>query len=192
MLRRLYNWTISMADHPAALWVLFAISFAESSVFPIPPEVLLIPLIIATPHRAFWIATVCTVGSVLGGIAGYGIGMFAFETIGRPVLEALGKADYFADFSETYNEYGVGVVLIGGITPLPYKVVTILSGATALPLWTFILSSIVARTFRYFIIAALLYYFGQPIRDFIEKRLGLVFTAFVILLIGSFVVLPYL
>ncbi|MEO0357711.1 MAG: YqaA family protein [Pseudomonadota bacterium] len=192
MLRRLYDWTISMADHPAALWVLFAVAFVESSIFPIPPDVLLIPMIIARPKSAFWIATVCMVGSVLGGIAGYAIGAFAFDSIGRPVLEALGKADYFDQFATNYNEWGIWVVLTAGVTPFPYKVITILSGATQLPLGVFIVTSIIARSIRFFAIGALLYYFGQPIRDFIERRLGLVFTAFVILLVGSFAALRYL
>ncbi|MEM6307900.1 MAG: YqaA family protein [Pseudomonadota bacterium] len=192
MLRRLYDRTIVMADHPAAMWILFIVAFAESSVFPIPPDVLLIPMILARPHRAFWIATVCLTGSVLGGIAGYGIGMFAFDTIGQPILTALGKEAYFDQFAQRYNDWGIWVVLTAGVTPFPYKVITIMSGATALPLWVFIATSIVARAIRFFALAALLYYFGPSIRDFIEKRLGLVFTLGMVVLIGGFAAVRYL
>ncbi|TFL18180.1 YqaA family protein [Jannaschia formosa] len=186
MIRRLYDWTLELAAHPNALWALALVSFAESSVFPIPPDVMLIPMVIATPHRAFLIAFVCTAASVAGGLAGYAIGAFAFDTIGEPVLTALGKADSFAGFTERYNEYGAWAVLIAGITPFPFKVMTILSGATGLSLPVFIVSSVVARGFRFFLVAALLWKFGPPIRDFIERRLGLMFTLFCALLIGSF------
>lgn len=192
MLRSLYNWTMSLANHPAALWILFIVAFAESSFFPIPPDVLMIPMIIARPSRAFLIAGVCLAGSVLGGIAGYGIGMFAYESLGLPVLEALGKAEYFDRFAQNYNEWGIWVVLTAGVTPFPYKVITILSGATQLPFGVFVATSIVARAIRFFLIAGLLYVFGSAIRDFIEKRLGLVFTVFVALLIGGFAIVPYL
>ena len=185
MIRRLYDWTLAMASHPNALWVLAAVSFAESSVFPIPPDVMLLPMVLATPHRAFLIAFVCTAASVAGGLAGYMIGAFAFESIGEPVLTALGKADRFDGFTERYNEYGAWAVLIAGITPFPFKVITILSGVTGLSVPVFIVSSIVARAFRFFLVAALLWKFGAPIRDFIEKRLGLMFTLFVALLIGG-------
>ncbi|MGB1236138.1 MAG: YqaA family protein [Planktomarina sp.] len=192
MIRSLYNWTMSMADHRYALAVLFIVSFAESSVFPIPPDILMIPMIIARPSRAFLIAAVCLVGSVLGGLMGYAIGAFAFDTIGLPVLEALGKADYFDQFAANYNEWGIWVVLTAGITPFPYKVITIMSGATSLPLGIFILTSIIARAIRFFAIAILLYYFGAPIRDFIERRLGLMFTLFLIILFGGFAAVKFL
>ena len=192
MLRSLYDWTISMSRSRHALWALAVIAFIESSVFPIPPDVLMIAMIIAAPSRAFVIASVATVASVAGGLAGYWIGYGAFETLGRPVLEFYGKDAYFDAFAERYNEWGAWAVLMAGVTPFPYKVITILSGATALSLPVFILASIIARALRFFIVAALLWKFGTPIRDFVERRLGLVFTVFVVLLIGGFSLVRYL
>jgi membrane protein YqaA with SNARE-associated domain len=168
------------------------VSFVESSVFPIPPDVLMIPMILARPSRAWLIALVATVSSVLGGLLGYAIGALVYEQVGIPILTALGKAAYFEDFSQRYNEWGIWVVLMAGMTPFPYKVITIMSGATALSLPVFILSSFAARGLRFFIVAALLWKFGDPIRIFIEKRLGLVFTIFLVLLIGGFAVVRYL
>ncbi|MCL1627299.1 MULTISPECIES: YqaA family protein [Roseinatronobacter] len=192
MLKSLYNWTLSMASHRHALWVLAFVAFIESSVFPIPPDVLMIPMIIARPSRAFLIAAIATVASVAGGLLGYWIGAGAFELVGRPVLEFYGKDAYFAEFSARYAEFGAWAVLIAGVTPFPYKVITILSGATALSLPVFIVASIIARALRFFIVAALLWKFGAPIRDFIEKRLGLVFIVFVVLLVGGFYAVRFL
>jgi membrane protein YqaA with SNARE-associated domain len=192
MIRRLYDWTLSWAAHPRALWVLALVSFVESSVFPIPPDILLIPMILAAPSRAWLIAGVCTVASVAGGIAGYAIGAFAFEALGEPILTALGKADSFDGFRERYNEWGAWAVLIAGVTPFPYKVITILSGATQLSLPVFIVASIVARGLRFFLVAALLWKFGAPIRDFIERRLALMFSLFLALLLGAFVLLKFI
>jgi membrane protein YqaA with SNARE-associated domain len=192
MIRRLYDWTLALAAHPHALWALALVSFAESSVFPIPPDVMLLPMILATPHRAFLIAFVCTAASVAGALLGYAIGAFAFDAIGEPVLTALGKADSFADFTLTYNEYGAWVVAIAAFTPLPFKVVTILSGATGMSVPVFLVASVFARAARFFIVAGLLWKFGPPIRDFIEKRLGLMFTLFCVLLIGGFALLRLL
>jgi len=192
MLRRLYDWTLSLAGHRNAIWALALISFAESSIFPIPPDLLMIPMILAAPHRAFWIATVCLVSSVLGGLLGYAIGYFAFEEIGRPILESLGKLERIEEFNARFNDFGFWPVLIAGLTPFPYKVITIMSGWTGLPLATFIITSIVARGIRFFLVAALLWRYGAPIRGFIEKRLGLMFTVFVVLLAGGFYLLRYL
>ncbi|SDX53159.1 YqaA family protein [Roseicitreum antarcticum] len=192
MLRALYTRTLSLAQSKHALWALALVAFIESSVFPIPPDVLMIPMIIAAPRRAFLIAAVATVSSVLGGLLGYYIGYGMFESIGRPVLEFYGKDAYFDDFRARYNEYGAWAVLIAGVTPFPYKVITILSGATNLSLPVFMLASVVARGLRFFIVAALLWKFGAPIRDFIERRLGLMFTVFCVLLIGGFIVVRFL
>ena len=186
MIRKLYDWTISMADHPRALWVLAFVAFIESSVFPIPPDVLMIPMILAAPHRAWLIASVALVSSVLGGMAGYAIGYFAYDSIGQPVLEALGKGDAIEAFNTRFNDFGFWAVLTAGVTPFPYKVITIMSGWTGMPLGTFIATSILARGLRFFIVAGLLWKYGAPIRDFIERRLGLMFTLFVILLVGGF------
>ncbi|MGY6696180.1 MAG: YqaA family protein [Roseinatronobacter sp.] len=192
MIRGLYDWTLSLARHPNALWALAFVAFIESSVFPIPPDVLMIAMIVARPSRAFVIAGVATLASVAGGVAGYAIGYGAFETLGRPVLEFYGKDAYFAEFQMRYNEWGAWAVLIAGVTPFPYKVITILSGATGLSLPVFMVASLVARALRFFLVAALLWKFGAPIRDFIERRLGLVFTIFMALLLGGFLVVRYL
>lgn len=192
MIRRLYDWTLSLVDHPNALWALALISFVESSFFPIPPDILMIPMILAAPHRAWLIASVCLVSSVAGGLAGYMIGAFAFDTIGEPILMALGKAEKVAEFSTRFNDMGFWAVLAAGITPFPYKVITIMSGFTGMPLMTFMVTSVLARGIRFFIVAGLLWKYGEPIRDFIEKRLGLMFTLFLILLFGGFFALKYL
>ncbi len=192
MLRRLYDWTMAQAESRNALWVLAGVAFIESSVFPIPPDVLMIPMILATPHRAWLIALVATVASVLGGMLGYSIGYFFYESLGQPILESLGKAEKMEAFNDKFNGVGFWAVLIAGVTPFPYKVITIMSGWTAMPLGTFIVTSIIARALRFFVVAALLRAFGAPIRTFIEKYLGLVFIAFVILLIGGFVAVKYL
>ena len=192
MIRRLYETTLSLAETRYALWALFIVAFVESSVFPIPPDVLMIPMIIARPSRAFVIAGVALVGSVLGGMLGYYIGSGLFETVGKPVLEFYGKDKYFDEFAVRYQEYGAWAVLIAGVTPFPYKVITILSGATSLNLGVFIVASIVARGLRFFIVAALLWKFGAPIRDFIEKRLGLMFAIFCVVLVGGFYAVKFL
>ncbi|MGR3640459.1 YqaA family protein [Alterinioella nitratireducens] len=192
MIRRLYDWTLGLAEHRYALVALAIVAFLESSVFPIPPDLLLIPMIIAAPRRAFMIAGICMVASVAGGLLGYWIGYSVFETVGRPVLEFYGKDAYFDEFATRYNEYGAWMVLIAGVTPFPYKVITILSGSTGLSLPVFIVASVIARGLRFFIVAALLWKFGAPIRDFIERRLGLMFILFVILLLGGFYVVKFL
>ncbi|EDM71855.1 DedA family protein [Roseobacter sp. AzwK-3b] len=192
MLRRLYDWTIRMSDHPRALWVLAAVSFVESSVFPIPPDVLMIPMILARPSRAWLIALVALVSSVLGGILGYAIGALAYEQVGQPILESLGKGDAMTEFNTRFNDFGFWAVLTAGITPFPYKVITIMSGWTGMPLVTFIATSILARGLRFFLVAALLWKYGAPIRDFIERRLGLMAILFIALLFGGFYLVRHL
>lgn len=186
MLRSLYDWTISLAAHPRALWALGVVAFVEASVFPIPPDVLMIPMIVARPNRAFLIAAVGSVASVLGGLLGYAIGALAFDQIGYPILAALGKGDAVLEFNDRYNDLSFWPVLIAGLTPFPYKVITIMSGWTGLPLATFVITSIVARAGRFFLVAVLLWKFGAPIREFIERRLGLMSVLFVVLLAGGF------
>ena len=192
MLRRLYNWTMSLAAHPRALWALAFVAFIESSVFPIPPDALMIPMIIAAPRRAFVIAAVGTVSSVLGGLLGYAIGAFANDSIGQPILASLGKADAMAEFNVRFNGVGFWAALIAGLTPFPYKVITIMSGWTGLSLTTFIITSIVARAARFFLVAALLWKFGAPIKAFIDRYLGLLTIAFVLVLIGGFYAVRFL
>ena len=186
MLRGLYDWTISLARTPYALWALAAVAFIESSFFPIPPDVLMIPMIIARPSRAFIIAGVATLASVLGGLFGYYIGFALYDSVGVQILEFYGKEDYFNDFAVTYNTWGAWAVLIAGVTPFPFKVITIASGVTQLSLPVFIIAAVIARALRFFLVAALLWKFGAPIRDFIERRLGLMFILFCVLLLGGF------
>tara|TARA_R110000787_G_scaffold62328_1_gene141013 strand:- start:526 stop:1107 length:582 start_codon:yes stop_codon:yes gene_type:complete len=192
MLRGLYDWTMDLAARRNALWVLAAIAFIESSVFPIPPDVLLIPMVLAARDRAWRYAATCTIASVLGGMLGYAIGAGLYEGVGRPILEFYGYAGKFSDFTARYNEFGAWIVFVAGVTPFPYKVITIASGVTNLDLATFTGASLVARGLRFFLVAALLYWMGPPIRDFIEKRLGLMFTIFCVLLIGGFVLIKFI
>ena len=192
MIRKLYDWTIALAETRYAMWALAIVAFIESSVFPIPPDVLMIPMILARPSRAFAIAALATISSVLGGLVGYWIGMSLYDTVGVWVLEFYNKAEYFDQFAERYNEYGAWAVLVAGVTPFPFKVITIASGVTGLNLTVFTVSAIVARALRFFIVAALLWKFGEPIRNFIEKRLGLMFTLFCVLLLGGFALVTLL
>ena len=191
ILRSLYDWTMQLAAHRDATRVLAFVSFIESSVFPIPPDVLLIPMVLANRAKAWWLASVATAASVAGGLMGYLIGAFLYEAVAEPILRFYGYLDKFAEFAETYNAWGAWAVLVAGITPFPFKVITIASGATKLSLTIIIVASIVARAIRFFAVAGLLYYFGAPIRSFIEERLGLMFTIFMVLLIGGFVVARY-
>lgn len=192
MIRRLYDWTMSLAESRHALWALAIVAFVESSFFPIPPDVLMIPMILARPDRAFRIAFIATVASVLGGCLGYYIGYGMMDVVGQPLLAFYGKEAAFADLSLRFNEWGGWAVLMAGVTPFPFKVITIFSGATHLSLTLFITVAIIARALRFFLVAALLWKFGPPVRDFIEKRLGIVFTVFVVLLLGSFYALRFL
>ena len=192
MLKRLYDRTLALADHPRAMWALALVAFVESSVFPIPPDVLMIPMILARPHRAWAIAGVALLASVLGGLLGYAIGAFAYESIGQPILQSMGKADAMAAFNEKFNDFGFWAVLAAGVTPFPYKVITIMSGWTGMPILTFVATSILARALRFYVLAGLLRTFGEPVRGFIESRLNLVFTVFVVLLVGGFLVVKYL
>lgn len=192
MLRALYHYTLALAAHRHAVPILALIAFVESSIFPIPPDVLLIPIILARPHQAFRIALICTLASVAGGVAGYMIGALLFDSFGQPVLAFYGMEAKFETFRTAYNDYGAWAVLVAGITPFPYKVITILSGATGLSFGVFMMASIIARAFRFFVIAALLWKFGAPVKEFIERRLGLVFTLALVALIAGFVAVKYL
>jgi membrane protein YqaA with SNARE-associated domain len=192
MIQRLYDWTLGLAEHRHALWVLGLVAFLESSMFPIPPDIIMIPMILARPNRAFLIAGIALVASVLGGVLGYAIGALAFDALGEPILRALGKGDAMAEFATRFNDMGFWAVLIAGITPFPYKVITIMSGWTSMPLGVFIATSILARGLRFFLVALLLWKFGAPVRDFIEKRLPLMFTLALVLLIGGFLAIKWI
>nr|WP_069189522.1 YqaA family protein [Candidatus Terasakiella magnetica] len=186
MLQRLYDWTMGLAAHRHALMILALISFAESSFFPIPPDILLIPMVLAARDQAWKIAFVCTLSSVLGGIAGYGIGYGFFEALGQPVLEFYHAVEKFDAVKELYNEHGVLIVFSAGFSPIPYKLFTIASGVTQMDVTSFALTSLVGRGLRFFLVAALLWKFGEPIREFIEKHLGKLTLIFVLLLAGGF------
>ena len=192
MLRRLYDWTMAQAVTPHALWTLAAVAFIESSVFPIPPDVLIIPMVLAARERAWRIAFVCTAASVVGGYAGYAIGMFLFDQAARPLLAFYGYLDEFAHFRGLYNEWGAWIVFGAGVTPFPYKVVTIASGLTGLNPVVFGIASVLARGLRFFVVAALLWRFGSPIRALIEAHLNKLATLFFILLIGGFLAIRFL
>jgi membrane protein YqaA with SNARE-associated domain len=191
-LQGLYRWTMTQARSRHALWLLAAVAFIESSVFPIPPDALLIPMVLAAPNRAFRIALVCTVASVVGGLLGYAIGALLFEAVGRPVLELYGYLDQFAEFQARYNEWGAWIVFGAGLTPFPYKVITIASGVTHLDLATFVVASVLARGIRFFFVAGLLWWFGAPIERFVERNLAWLTVAFFGLLFGGFVVVRLL
>jgi membrane protein YqaA with SNARE-associated domain len=191
VLKRLYDWVIGLAGHRRALPALALVSFAESSVFPVPPDVLLLPMVLARPKRAWIVALVCTLASVAGGVAGYAIGALLFEAVGRPILDFYGYADKFQLFSEQYNEWGAWIVFGAGFTPIPYKVFTIASGVTGLDLVVFVIASTLSRGARFFLEATLLYFFGEPIRNFVEQRLALFATLFFVSLFAGFLLLKF-
>ena len=193
-IRALYDWVFSLARHPKATYGLFGVSFIESSVFPIPPDVMLIPMVLARPLKWFFLASICLTGSLLGAYLGYYIGAGLFEAIGKPILAFYGKADAFTQLQGWYNEssWGAWAVLFAAITPFPFKVVTIFSGAVGLNLLTFTIVSIIGRGFRFYLVSWLLYKIGEPIREFIEKRLGLMFTIALVLLLGGFAAVRFL
>lgn len=192
MIRKLYDWVMGLASHKGAPQALFWVSFIESSVFPIPPDIMLMPMVLAQRLKAWTYATIATFGSVLGGLAGYLIGLLLFDVLGKPLLDFYGYGEKFAEFASYYNEYGALIVFFFGVTPFPYKVITIASGATQLNVLVFLLASVLSRGLRFFLVSGLLYWFGPPIRDFIEQRLGLVTTVFLVLLIGGFIAISYL
>jgi membrane protein YqaA with SNARE-associated domain len=186
MLRRLYDWVMQLAEGPQAMRGLAAVSFAESSFFPIPPDVMLIPMVIARPDRAWRIAFVCTMASVIGGFFGYAIGYFLFETVGQAIVNFYGLQAEFLKFEKMFEDYGMWVVAVAGFTPFPYKVSTIASGLAHFDLLVFGLTSLLTRGARFFLVAALLKVFGPAIRHFIDRYLPWVATAFMVLLIAGF------
>ena len=173
MLRRLYDWCVDAAGKPHAAWVLGAISFAESSFFPVPPDIMLIPMSLARPDRAWFFAAICTVTSVAGGLLGYFIGAVLYDTAGQWLIHLYGYGDKVEAFRAAYALWGAWIILLKGLTPIPYKIVTITSGFAGYNFALFVVLSVITRGARFFLLAALLNRFGEPARHIIEKRLGL-------------------
>ena len=188
MLRRIYDWCIAAADKPYAMWILTAVSFAESSFFPVPPDIMLIPMSLAKPHRAWLYATACTAASVAGGVLGYSIGALLYDSIGQWLIGLYGYGDKVEAFRSSYAQYGAWIILLKGLTPIPYKIVTITSGFAGYNLWLFILFSILARGGRFFVAAVLMNRFGNVIRREIEKRLGFWVAVATARLVSGFVI----
>lgn len=191
-MRSIYDWMMRTASSKSAPYALGTVSFIESSFFPIPPDIMLIPMVLSNREKAWWYATIATVTSVLGGLLGYAIGYFAYEAVGLPILKFYGKEHALDSFIQFVHEYGVPAIIIKGATPIPFKVVTIAAGVAKMDLLAFVGASIVARAMRFYLVAGLLYFFGQPIKEFIERRLTLVTTAFVVVLVSGFVAVKYL
>ncbi len=189
LVRKIYDSVIHLSANRHALAWLFVISFVESSFFPIPPDIMLIPMILATPKQAWKIAGVCTIASVIGAYLGYIIGFYFFELIAEPLLQFYGYLDKFNEFKNLYSEYGAWIVFGAGITPFPYKIITIASGVVKLNLVVFTIASIIARGLRFFVIAWLLKAYGEKMRIFIEKNLGWLSVLFLLLLIGGFLLI---
>jgi membrane protein YqaA with SNARE-associated domain len=191
IVRNLYDWVLHWADTPYGMPALFILAFAESSFFPVPPDVLLIALAISIPTRAFRYALVCSIGSVLGGMVGYFIGFQFYELIGKPIIEFYHGEAKFEEIRLLYDQYGTWAVFIAGLTPIPYKVFTIASGVFQFKFLNFMLASIVSRSVRFFAVSALIWFFGPTIKSFIDKYFNLLVVVFTIGLIGGFIVLKY-
>ena len=189
--KKLYNWVLHWAETPYGIPALFFLAFAESSFFPVPPDVLLIALSLSKNRKAFYYALVCLIGSVLGGILGYFIGLYGYEAIGKPIVDFYHGHDIMEAIKLKYDEHGFVGILIAAITPIPYKIFTIASGVFHFDFTLFLTASIVGRSTRFFVVAALIWKFGPPIRDFINKYFNLLMWAFMILLVGGFVLVKY-
>jgi membrane protein YqaA with SNARE-associated domain len=191
MLKNFYQRVIELAATPAAPYWLFALAFAEASVFPLPPDAMLIPMAVAQPRRAWRFAAVATIGSVLGGALGYAIGFLLLARLAQPIINFYHYHAAFQAFQTQFARYGVWVILVKGLTPIPYKIVTIAAGAAAFNFWLFMAASVVTRGGRFFLEALLLRYYGEPARLFIEKRLGLVTVLVAAGIIGGFLILKF-
>ena len=190
--RSLYNWTLDKASHKKASWFLVLVSFVESSFFPIPPDILLIPMILAKRLKAWLYALICTLSSVTGGLAGYAIGIFFYASIGSTIVELYGLSDSFNLFESYYNQYGIWIVLGAGFTPFPFKFITIASGVFNLNIFLFVIIAMIARGLRFYLIATLLFIFGNVIKNLIDKYFNFLVSLFFILLIGSILVIKLL
>ena len=186
MLKRTYDWCIAAADKPYALWIMAAVSFAESSFFPIPPDVMLLPMSLARPKKAWFFAAVCTASSVAGGVVGYAIGALLYDSLGLWLMHIYNLTDKVETFRQSYAEWGAVIIMLKGLTPIPYKLVTITSGFAGYNIWLFILCSIVARGGRFFVLAVLLNRYGDFIRAELEKRLTTWVVIGAIVLVAGF------
>jgi membrane protein YqaA with SNARE-associated domain len=192
LLRRLYDWCIEAAHKPHAMWTMGAIAFAESSFFPVPPDVMLIPMALAYPQRAYAMAAWCTVASVAGGVVGYGIGALLYDSVGAWLIGLYGYGDKVEVFRSAYAQWGAWIILLKGLTPIPYKIVTITSGFAGYNFLLFIVFSVIARSGRFFLLAFLLHRYGEQARHTIEKRLGLWVTLGAAVVVIGFVIAVYL
>ncbi|GAB4128438.1 MAG: YqaA family protein [Acidobacteriota bacterium] len=190
-LRKLYDWVLAFAETPHGTWALFTLAVAESSFFPIPPDVLLMALAVAAPSRAFRFAAICSAGSVLGGVIGYVLGLEFYELLGRPIIEFYSAADAYQRVQQLYRDWDAIAVAVAGFTPIPYKVFTIAAGVFEINFATFLLASIVSRSARFFMIGALIWWMGPRIRAFIERYFNLLTVIFAVLLVGGFILLKY-
>jgi membrane protein YqaA with SNARE-associated domain len=188
MLRRIYDWCVRAADKPYALWVLAAVAFAESSFFPVPPDIMLLPMSLAQPKRAWVYASVCTAASVIGGVLGYAIGALLYDSVGHWLITLYGLGDKVETFRASYAQWGAVIILLKGLTPIPYKLVTITSGFAGYNIWLFILFSIITRGGRFFVAAILLNRYGEWIRVRIEENLGLAVTSLAVVLVAGFII----
>lgn len=191
MLRKLYDWTMKWARHPKAEWALFGIAFAESSFFPVPPDVLLIAMAVALPSRALRYAGVTALGSLAGGIAGYAIGAFVFSAIGQPIVEFYHAESLISAIGLKYEAYAFWTVFTAAFTPIPYKVITISAGFFHISFIQFMIASILGRSLRFFIVAGLIYQYGERITAFIEKYFNILSFAFTVILIGGYILIAY-
>lgn len=191
MLRRLYNRIMRVAEGPNALLALIGVSFAESSFFPLPPDTLLIPMVLAQRQRAFVLAAWCTAASVVGGMFGYAIGSLLYESLGKWIINLYGYGQSIEAFRDTYAQWGAWIILLKGLTPIPYKLVTLASGFAGYNFGLFVVLSIITRGLRFFLVAGLLYYYGEPIRGFLERRLEAVALITVAIIVSGFVIVKY-
>lgn len=192
MFRRLYNWVISLAASPYAVWALAAVSFTESSFFPVPPDVLLLPMALSRPDKALFYAGVCTISSVLGGLAGYAIGAMLYDSVGQWLIAAYGYGDNVEAFRQAYAQYGEWIILLKGITPIPYKLVTITSGFAGYDIFWFMVLSLITRGLRFYILAGLMHRYGNPMRSFIENHFGLVLGLLAFFVIAGFAAVKFI
>jgi membrane protein YqaA with SNARE-associated domain len=191
-MKKLYDWVLSWAHSPYGVWALFILAFSESSFFPIPPDVLLIALCVSIPKRSFYFALICSAGSVLGGLLGYLIGYSFMSTAGMPIIEFYDLSSQFERLQTIYTAYDAWAIAIAGFTPIPYKVFTISAGAFHINLFVFTVASLISRSARFFIISTLIYFYGEKIQAFIERYFNILSIAFVVALVGGFLLMKFI